>query len=178
MTLPAHELLALPPDDLRGLVDMCPGDYVSTRAAALGLDVAVPEHHAALVAAFPDAFTGLGGVSPDQSGVRHSLTPESAAAPTPDTGEGTAPDDAHSASEPTDPDALDIVAMLAEYRGRPDPFLAGTFAMYSAPDASIVIVTEIPGRGVERRDVPAHVVRLAIGAASGSGSLMGRLFNR
>lgn len=184
--IPAGELLALPPADLAELVAACPGDYVSQRAEWLGLDVDVPEHRAALVAAFPAAFRGLEGsgplpvdaFGPGPDGVRLCLTPDAAPEPDGHTGEGPAPDDAQSALQPADPDEVDVVELLARYRGSAEPFLCGTFAMYSAPDGSIVIVTECPGRGVEQRAVPGHVVRLALGAAAGKGGVLGRMFGR
>lgn len=179
------ELLALPPADLAELVDACPGDYVSARAAVLGLDVAVPEHWHALSAAFPGAFTGLDmPVAAGRDAVRSDLTPDAAPEPEPHTGHPPAPGEQQSTAqpvdpEPVDPDGIDIAELLAAYRGRPDPFLAGTFAMYSAPDGSIVIITEIPGRGVERRDVPGNFVRLALGAAAGKGAgMLGKMFGR
>lgn len=177
-TFSVAELLALDPADLAGLVDMCPGDYVSSRAAVLGLDVEVPEHHRALRRAFPDAFTGLDGpVSAGQDGVRVTLTPESAPAPDSDTGNPPGVDDTHRGAEPA-PAELDIVGLLDAYRGSREPFLAGTFAMYSAPDGSIVIVTEMPDRGVEQRAVPGQLVRMALNAAMGKGALVGKLFGR
>lgn len=180
------ELLALPPTDLAALVDCCPGDYVSARAAVLGLDVQIPAHRAALVAAFPDAFRGLEGsgplpvdaFGPGDSGVRHSLTPDPAPEPEGYTGEGPAPDDAQGPLEPVDPEGVDIAELLQRYRGSAEPFLCGTFAMYSAPDGSIVIVTDMPDRGVEQRAMPAHLVRLALGAAAGKGAMLGRMFGR
>lgn len=176
---PIRELLALPPDQLAGLVDACPGDYVSSRAAVLGLDLDVPEHYRALCAAFPEAFSGLDGpVPPAGVGVRSDLTPESEPGPDPDTGEGTAPEPAQSAAQPAGSEPLEIAAMLAEYRGRPDPFLFGTFAMYSAPDGSIVIVTEIPGRGVEQHQIPGRFVALGLNAMNGKGAMLGKLFGR
>lgn len=172
------ELLALDPGSLAELVDMCPGDYVSSRAAVLGLDVEIPEHHRALSRAFPDAFTGLDApVAPGQDGVRATLTPESAPGPETHTGNPPGSSDAQSGSQPV-PDELDIAELLAAYRGSMEPFLAGTFAMYSAPDGSIVIVTDCPGRGVEQRAVPGQVVRLALNAAAGKGALLGKMFGR
>jgi hypothetical protein len=67
-----------------------------------------------------------------------------------------------------------LVAAEPAELARPDPLLAGTFAVYQAPDGGIVLVTEIPGRGVERRVVPGKVIRLA---TSGVGAKMfGSLF--
>lgn len=61
-----------------------------------------------------------------------------------------------------------------ETLGEPAPVLAGTFAVYATPDGGILLVTEIPGRGIERRAVPGKVVRLA---TSGVGAKMfGNMF--
>lgn len=51
----------------------------------------------------------------------------------------------------------------------PMPVLAGTFALYDTPDGGYVLVTDIPGRGVEHRTFAGKLVRLMTGR-------MGRLF--
>jgi hypothetical protein len=56
----------------------------------------------------------------------------------------------------------------------PAPVLAGTFALYHAPDGGLVLVTDVPGRGVETRHVPGKVLRFVM---HGPGSkIFGRLF--
>ncbi len=175
------ELLTLRPEQLAELVDAQPGDYVSTRAAALGLDLEIPAHQRALVAAFPDAFALLQldqqPVSAGESGVRATLTPDPPAAPTPDTGEGSDPGTPESAAEPAGLSPGQIGELLARYRGSADPFLCGTFALYSAPDGSIVAVIERPDTGVEQHVLPARLVQLGLTAAAGKGNILGRMFS-
>lgn len=178
LALPVPELLALAPADLAALVDMCPGDYVSTRAAVLGLDLEVPEHRRALVAAFPDAFSMLQlsdqPVSAGETGVRAALTPDAAPEPDAPVGEPPADQPAQNGAQPAAPSPADIAELLAAYRGRPEPFLCGTFAAYSAPDGSIVVVTEMPDRGTEQHVIPGRIVQLGLSAMNGRG-MFGRL---
>lgn len=54
------------------------------------------------------------------------------------------------------------------------PLMAGTFALYQTPDGGFMLVTDIPGRGIEKRHVPGKMVRLV---TSGVGAKMfGNLF--
>jgi hypothetical protein len=57
--------------------------------------------------------------------------------------------------------------------GVPAPIIAGTFALYPSPDGGFVLVTDVQGRGVERRAIPAALVRMA----SGDG-MLSKLFGR
>lgn len=50
------------------------------------------------------------------------------------------------------------------------PLFAGTFAVYQTKKGALVLVTEIPGRGVERKVFPAAMIKLAM-----SGPLKGML---
>lgn len=45
----------------------------------------------------------------------------------------------------------------------PAPLLAGTFVIYATPDGGYVLVTDVEGRGIERKVIPAALVRLAQG---------------
>jgi hypothetical protein len=124
--LPAAELLALPPTDLRELLDAAPGETLAERAAVLGLDLAAPEHRAAVDAA-------IGG--------QGCLDPQPANGPA--------------------PEALDLPALIEAHKGSQRPMLGGTFAVYVEPAGGLVLVTDIPGRGVEQRTMPAALVKLA-----------------
>ena len=42
----------------------------------------------------------------------------------------------------------------------PAPIVAGSFAIYLGPKKEIILVTDISGRGTERRVFPARMVRL------------------
>lgn len=56
----------------------------------------------------------------------------------------------------------------------PAPIMAGTFAVYETPDGGFVLVTEIPGRGVEQRVISGKLVRMV---TSGKGAgMLGRIF--
>lgn len=57
-----------------------------------------------------------------------------------------------------DDDQADTVTTPA-----PLPLIAGSFAIYQGPRQEIVLVTEIEGRGVERRVFPWRTVRLFAG---------------
>lgn len=51
----------------------------------------------------------------------------------------------------------------------PAPMLAGTFAVYQTPDGGFALITDIPGRGEERRVVSGKMVKLV---TSGFGAKM------
>lgn len=127
-------------------------------------------------------------VSPAHEGGKATLPPNEPDGPDGHTDQGGGYDEPENGSEhcrdpkcpcrgenPDEP--ADLAELLAIYRGRPEPFLAGTFALYSAASGAVVMVTEIPGRGVEQRDMPSKMVKLAIAAMSGKGPL-GKLFGR
>jgi hypothetical protein len=38
--------------------------------------------------------------------------------------------------------------------------IAGTFAVYQADDGGFVVVTDVAGRGVERRSISGRVIRM------------------
>ena len=188
------ELLALEPSDLRGLMDLADGDGIAERAATLGLDIAAPAHCRAVMLAYPEVpewivptasgpvtvsgVLGTAGYPSDaagQTGVRQDLTPP-----------GTSP--AHGThGHPEPPQTLsdgfsgpaDLAAHMAAHKGTGTPFLAGTFALYAAPDGSVVMVTETTQAGIRRDVMPAKLVRMALGLAAGQGGgIMGRLFGR
>lgn len=183
----AGELLALHPAELAELLAAVaaeldagrggflgsprPDDWPAVAAAALGLDVAIPDHRAAVQAALwcqgePDTPD-----SPSSAGVRSDLTPNEPAAPAAGDGEGEPP------GERTEPHSgLSMAELLDTFRGTREPFAAGTFAMYAAPDGSVILVTDVAGRGVERNVLPARLVRLAMGMAGGKRGMLGRLF--
>lgn len=70
--------------------------------------------------------------------------------------------------------------VAGEIDAPPVPFLQGTFALYADPSGALVLVTDIPGRGLERNVLPAAMVRAALAVAGGGGKLasLGALFNR
>jgi len=155
-TFTAAELLALDAGDLAELLDVAPGDEPAVRAAALGLDVAVSSHRAAVERAI---------------GVRLNLTPDVPAAQS--AGEQ------QPAPAGTLTDALSNPAeLLAAYRGRAEPFMAGTFALYSAADGSVVAVMQHPNGEVTRSVIPQKLVKLTLGMMTGQAGMLGRLLSR
>lgn len=56
----------------------------------------------------------------------------------------------------------------------PAPLAAGTFALYPTGDGGLVLVTDVEGRGVERRAVPGALLRMM--GAGKMGRLMSGLF--
>ena len=57
----------------------------------------------------------------------------------------------------------------------PDPFepmIAGTFALYVRPDGGLELVTDVEGRGVEKKTIPAALVKAF---TSGKGPLAGMM---
>jgi hypothetical protein len=44
----------------------------------------------------------------------------------------------------------------------PTPVVSGSFAIYEGARGEIVLVTEIPGRGVERKVFPKALVKMAM----------------
>ena len=54
-----------------------------------------------------------------------------------------------------------------------DPILAGTFAVYTAPDGGYVLVTDIPGQGVTHKHLPGALVRMVTGDG-----IMGRTMSK
>lgn len=55
------------------------------------------------------------------------------------------------------------------------PFLAGTFALYMDHDGSVIMVTDIEGRGVEHQRIPPAMVKAAVSFAGGGGGIGGKL---
>lgn len=43
---------------------------------------------------------------------------------------------------------------------QPEPIVAGSFALYPGPRGELVLVTDIPGRGVERKVFPRALVKM------------------
>jgi hypothetical protein len=43
---------------------------------------------------------------------------------------------------------------------QPEPIIAGSFAIYPGPRGELVLVTDIPGRGIERKVFPRALVKL------------------
>lgn len=171
------ELLALAPSDLRGLVELADGEQLGVKAAALGLDLTIPEHLSAFLAAFPEIqeVSYFADISAGEDGVRSNLTPPGRSPAGPAAGDHGTPGEAHS---PFDgPEGL--TAHIAAHRGTGRPFLAGTFALYAAPDGSVVMVTETDQAGVRRDVMPARLVKLALGfAANQGGGLLPRWLRR
>jgi hypothetical protein len=164
------ELLSLPPSDLRDLVELADGDDLSVKLAVLGLDPEIPDHLMAVLEAFPELRTALDQVeTAAQEGVRSDLTPHGPAPDGPDTGDPTAPEDG---SGPFSGPAQ-LLDHMNTTRGTNTPFLAGTFALYAARDGSIVMVTETEQAGLRRDQLPARIVKLALGMASGKGGPLG-----
>lgn len=58
---------------------------------------------------------------------------------------------------------------------QPAPLIAGTFALYDDGQAGFVLVTETTDHGLNRRHIPAGMVKLATKLAQGGG-LLGGLF--
>lgn len=184
-TFTASELLALDAETLRGLLELAEGDDVVVRAAYLGLDCSVPAHRAAVERAVyagapaPQPFSPPVGAA--QPGVRSDLTPTEAPPSAPGDGhptEVTTPEN-RSQPEPSlpapDPGAAAALAdVLAATAGTGRPFMAGTFALYSDPSGSVVMVTETAAG--QRNDViPRKLVKLALGLMAGKGPGIGML---
>lgn len=58
----------------------------------------------------------------------------------------------------------------------PQPLLAGTFAIYPTPEGGIVLVTDVEGRGIERRSIPAGVVKMLNGGGGPVGGMLRKMF--
>jgi len=69
----------------------------------------------------------------------------------------------------SDDDEDQGAALTGAAEAAPAPMLAGTFALYQSPDGGFVLVTDIPGRGVEQKIIPGKVVKLI---TSGVGARM------
>lgn len=68
----------------------------------------------------------------------------------------------------------ELVPAEGEPVDKPQPMIAGTFAVYATADGGFCLVTEIPGRGVEQRVISGRMVRMV---TSGPASKMfGGLF--
>lgn len=80
-----------------------------------------------------------------------------------------------------DPAAVAAQSVMAgEVEGQPAPLAQGTFALYATPEGALVLVTDIPDRGVERNVLPAAMVKAAMTMIGGGGKLsaIGSLFKR
>jgi hypothetical protein len=186
MPFTRHELLALPATDLGDLLRLTGVDDVWEAARALGLDPAEYYDRHAVERAWwakglePDPFGPVIGSDPE--GVRRDLTPTD---PADRTGVDGNPDQAIidlGTIEATPDGARDIAAMMDASVASGEPFMAGTFAMYAAPDGSVVMVTEGIGEGVRRSVVPRRWVRSALQLMAGEGGglkmrMLGKLFN-
>jgi hypothetical protein len=58
----------------------------------------------------------------------------------------------------------------------PNPLMAGTFALYETPNGGVMLVTDVEGRGVERREFPPALVKLAMGGGGPMGRTMRKMF--
>lgn len=58
----------------------------------------------------------------------------------------------------------------------PAPLIAGTFAIYARPDGGMELVTDVQGRGVERRTVPAAIIKMVASGKGPVAGLLGRMF--
>ena len=59
----------------------------------------------------------------------------------------------------------------------PAPLIAGTFAIYPRPDGGLELVTDVQGRGVESRTVPAAIVKMVSSGKGPVAGLLGRMFS-
>jgi hypothetical protein len=178
------ELLELSADDLGDLLRLVERDTVWEAAVVLGLDVRdMTDRHAVERAWWakgyePEPYGPVIGA--DSEGVRSDLTP---AVP-----EDRAPslpvidqDLSDLATMDASPEAaMDIAEMMDRSASTGEPFLAGTFAMYAAPDGSVVMVTEgtPPLDGVRRSVVPKRWVRSALQLLAGEGGLKAKMLSK
>lgn len=58
----------------------------------------------------------------------------------------------------------------------PVPLIAGTFAIYQRTDGGLELVTDVQGRGVESRTVPAAIVKMVTSGKGPVAAMMGRMF--
>lgn len=78
----------------------------------------------------------------------------------------------------TEPAAADdLAAALAELESAPThtPLMAGTFALYGDGKGGLVLVTETADGGVQRRQIPARLIKLATGGGI-LGSQLAKIF--
>lgn len=52
--------------------------------------------------------------------------------------------------------------MDTESAPEPAPLVSGSFAIYEGPKGAVILVTEIPGRGIERKVFPGKLVAMAM----------------
>lgn len=62
----------------------------------------------------------------------------------------------------------ELVPVEGDQAGGPEAIVSGSFAVYQGPKGEIILVTEIPGRGVERKVFPKALVRFAMGGPLGA----------
>lgn len=173
------ELLALPSSDVADLLGLVEGVDVVDRAYKLGFNLLQLEDRIAVLRATegtPEPYSPPIGSLPD--GVRSNLTPA-------------VPEDRSPSLDVVDQDlsvlgtmgpspevALDIAAMMDRSVETGEPFLAGTFAMYAAPDGSVWMVTEGIGDGIRRSQVPRKWVRAALQLVAGEGGLKAKMLGK
>lgn len=56
------------------------------------------------------------------------------------------------------------------------PVIAGTFAIYHRTDGGMELVTDVQGRGVESRTVPAAIIKMVASGKGPVAGLLGRMF--
>jgi hypothetical protein len=175
------ELLALPAPDVCDLLGLVEGDTMVDRATKLGFDLSYREDEEAVLRALAPVDQPYSPpIGADSEGVRSDLTP---AVP-----EDRAPslpvidqDLSDLAMMDASPEAaMDIAEMMDRSASTGEPFLAGTFAMYAAPDGSVVMVTEgtPPLDGVRRSVVPKRWVRSALQLLAGEGGLKAKMLSK
>lgn len=180
------ELRELAPGDLADLIGLAEGETPWECAMTLGLDPTNPNDRKAVETAVaarwdvPEPFSPPIGAG--QPGVRSDLTPAVQEPATPMRGQD--------AGELVDLGTIEADGMtartLAEMMDQSvisgEPFMGGTFAMYAAPDGSVVMVTEGIGDGVRRSVIPRQWVRTALSLAAGEGGIknkmLGKIFGR
>ncbi len=57
-----------------------------------------------------------------------------------------------------------------------EPMMAGTFALYEHESGGIVLVTDIAGRGVETKMIPAMIVKMVQGGGGPMGATLRKMF--
>lgn len=173
------ELLALPASDLNDLMNLAPGETFAGKAAYLGLDLAIPDHRAAVDRAYDVGTEAEQPYSPPigaaQTGVRSDRTPTVGYESVPTEGHPVGGDDALRLPEPDPAAAAGLADMLAASAGSGKPFMGGTFALYADPSGAVVMVTETE-TGTRTDVIPRKAVKFALGLMSGKGTgMLGRM---
>ena len=68
------------------------------------------------------------------------------------------------------------VTDLAEPPAPPQPLIAGTFAIYPRPDGGLELVTDVEGRGIERKTIPGALVKMVMSGKGPVGGMLGKMF--